>query len=130
MVDAEELIRERIETLQTYIRALEKIEGVFWGIRLSKVERKVMAALDRKVGQGVQLLALGVGLLVMLPGLWVGRFFARNPLAFLGLVFTCGLIGVTLAMRIFHQARCRIARQEIRMAQLEIYRLENQQSIK
>jgi hypothetical protein len=126
MIDSDELIREQIDTLQTYISLLEKIEGVFWGVRLNKAERAVMKALDRKIGQVVQFVAVTAGLGVMVLGLGVIRWFARSPSMFLGLFFICGMLGVTLAMRIYHQARCQIARDEIRTAQLEVYRLEKQ----
>jgi len=130
MIEAEELIQERIETLRTYINLLEKIEGVFLGWRLNKMERTVMEAIDRKIGWVIQFQALGTGLVALLLGMAVGRWIVRSPLAFLGLVLTCGLVGIGLVVVIYHRARRQIARQEIRIAQLEIYRLQEQQTIK
>ncbi len=128
MVDHQELIRERIETLQTYIQLLEKIERVFWGFRLSKMERAVMDAVDRKVGLTVQLLAVAASLGAVILGLGVGRLIVRSPLSLLGVVVMSGLIGIGLVIMIYHRARSRVAKQEMRIAQLEIFRLENQQS--
>jgi hypothetical protein len=130
MAVAEELIEERIGMLQTYIHLLEKIEGVFLGWRLSKMERAVMESIDRKIGWAIQLQAVAAGLAALVLGLVAGRWIVRSPLAFFLLVLICGLVGIGLVIWIYHQARRQIARQEIRIAQLEIYRLREQQTIK
>jgi hypothetical protein len=130
MVEAEELVNEQIATLRTYIQLLEKIERVFWGFRLSRMERTVMEAIDRKVGLAVQLLAVASGLGMVIVGLGVGRLVVRSPLMLLGVVVVSGLIGIGLVVLIFHRARRQIAENEIRIAQLKIYQLEAQQPLK
>jgi hypothetical protein len=126
MVVEVELIRERIETLQEYIRLLEKVRGVLIGFGLSANAKAVFEIIDRKIGWPTQLMAGAAGFLMFLVCLGFGRIFMRSP-ALLVLVFAAaGILSIYVAVLVFSTARRRIADHEMNRAQLEIYRLESQ----
>ncbi len=127
MVETEDLISEQIETLKTYIQLLERIKKIVWGFRLSKNERVVMEIVEGKVGLAEQLLAVVAGLGAVIVGMGLGRIIARSPWLLVMVVLVSGMAGICLAIFIYARARRQVAEQEIRLAQLEIYRLLNQQ---
>ena len=53
------------------------------------------------------------------------RLIARSPYLLFGGILAAGLIGILTVIYLFHQARQKIADQEIRIAQLEIFHLED-----
>ena len=70
-------------------------------------------------------MAIAAGLALFGILLIMVRLLARNPYLLLGGILGAGLFGIATVIFLFHQARQEIADQEIRIAQLEIFRLED-----
>jgi len=126
MVDEQDLYRERIQILRTYIQLLEKVKGTFVGLGLNKAEQAVLAAIERRLGWQVQVLAVIVGVGIFAIGLGAGRVVARSLTVLLALITSAALLGLYAVVAIFRQARQRIVEYEIRVAQLKIFHLEDQ----
>ena len=125
MVEPSELVRENIQTLQEYIRILEKLRRVLFGFRLNPAGRTILETVDQKIGWPTQWLAGICGLAMFLIGLGLGRIIARTPAIWLLVLAAAAFLGIGAVVLIFHLARRRIADLEIRKTQLEIYRLES-----
>ena len=126
MVDDALWERERIRNLQVYIRILEKVRNTLWGYRFNPTERAILDAIDKHIRWWWQVLAVAAGVALFAVLLGLVRLVARSPYLLLGGVLGAGLIGIFAVIYLFHQARQQIADQEIRIAQLEIFRLEDQ----
>ena len=125
MVDEAQLERERIRNLEIYIRIMDKIRNTLWGYRFNPMERAALEAIDKRISWWRQILAIAAGLALFGFLLVLVRLVARNPYLLLGGILGAGLIGISAVIYLFHQARQKIADQEIRIAQLEIFRLED-----
>jgi hypothetical protein len=119
-----DMAREDIKTLREYIQLLEIIRRMWVGFRLSANAKVVLNIIDRKIGWPIQLMAGAAGLGVFLVGLSFGRLIARSPVMLVLIFIAAGLLAIFTVIAIFYQVRRRIADQEIKMAQIEIYRLE------
>jgi hypothetical protein len=126
MADESQFERERIRKLQVYIQIMEKIRNTLWGFRFNPTERGFLDAIDKRISWWWQILAVAAGLALFGFLLFLVRLVARSPYLLLGGILGAGLIGVFTVVYLFHQARQQIADQEIRIAQLEIFRLEDQ----
>jgi hypothetical protein len=126
MVDERNLKQERVDALGEYIRLLEKVENRIWGAGLSPAERIVLDTLERRVNWLVQAAAVLAGIGAFALSAWLGRFVARSPFILAGVLVGAGLLGLMAAVLIYRQARARIAEREIRIAQLEIYKIEDE----
>jgi hypothetical protein len=126
MVDEANLKQERIEALREYIRLLEKVQKRIWAVGMSPAEQIVLDTLERRVSWLAQTGAVLAGLLLFAISLWLGRLVARGPVLLIGVFLGAAALGLAAAILIYRGARARIARQEMRVAQLEIYRLEDQ----
>ncbi len=125
MVDESQFERERIRNLQIYIRIMEKIRNTLWGFRFNPTERAALEAIDKRISWWRQIMAIAAGLALFGILLIMVRLLARNPYLLLGGILGAGLFGIATVIFLFHQARREIADQEIRIAQLEIFRLED-----
>ncbi len=127
MVDETQWERERIQKLQIYIRIMEKIRNTLWGYRFNPTERSVLEAIDKRISWWRQILAIAAGFALFGIVLVLVRLIARSPYLLFGGILAAGLIGILTVIYLFHQARQIIADQEIRIAQLEIFHLEDRQ---
>ena len=125
MVDDAQREKERIRNLQIYIQILEKTRKTLWGFRFNPTERAVLDVLDKRVSWWWQILAVAAGLVLFGILLVLVRLVARHPLLLLGGILAAGLVGIFTVIYMFRQARQQIADQEIRIAQLEIFHLED-----
>jgi hypothetical protein len=125
MVTEADLLHERIQTLKEYIQYLEKIRGVVFGFWLSPADRTVLQIVDRKIGWSTELLAGLAGLGMFLASLSLGRLIARSLALLVGVIIAAGLIALATAVYTFCRVRRQIADHEIKLAQIEIYRLES-----
>ena len=126
MIDDAQWEREQIRNLQVYIQIMEKVRNTLWGYRFNPTERAVLDAVDKRISGWWQILAVAAGVALFAVLLGLVRLVARSPYLLLGGVLGAGLIGVFTVIYMFHQARQQIADQEIRVAQLEIFHLEDQ----
>ncbi len=126
MADETQWERERIQKLQIYIRIMEKIRNTLWGYRFNPTERSVLEEIDKRISWWRQLLAIAAGLALFGISLVLVRLITRGPYLLFGGILAAGLIGILTVIYLFHQARQKIADQEIRIAQLEIFHLEDQ----
>ncbi len=122
----EEIKRERLEMLREYVRLLEKVSSQAVTLRLNPREKTVLDALERRVSWVVQALAVAAGLGIFGLGLVLARYVARSPLLLGIVVITAGAVGLMVAVEIYRRARAQVAWREIRAAQLEIYKLEDE----
>ena len=126
MVDESEWVRERIRNLQSYIRMMGKIRNTLVGFRFNSTERAALEAVDKRISWWRQFLAIIAGLALFGFLLTMVRLVARSPYLLLGGILGAGLISIITVIYLFHQERQKIAEQEIRIAHLEIFRLEDQ----
>ncbi len=125
MADETQWERERIQQLQIYIRIMEKISSTLWGYRFNSTERSALEAIDKRISGWRQILAIAAGLALFVILLVLVRLVARSPYLLFGGIVAAGLVGILTVIYLFHQARQKIAAQEIRIAQLEIFHLED-----
>ena len=128
MADEPNWERERISNLQSYIRIMEKIRNTLLGFRFDPTERAALDAIDKRISWWRQFLAVAAGLALFGISLILVRMFARSLYLLLGGILAAGLASVITVVYLFHQERKKIADQEIRVAYLEIFRLEDQQN--
>ena len=88
-------------------------------------ERAILEAIDKRISWWWQILAVAAGLVLFGILLVLVRLVARHPLLLLGGILAAGLVGIFTVIYMFRQARQQIADQEIRIAQLEIFHLED-----
>ena len=126
MVDEIHLKQERIDALREYIRLLEKVHTRIWAAGLSPAEKIVLDTLERRVNWLVQVGSTLAGIGIFALSAWLGRFIARSPLFLVVILVGAGILGLMVATMIYRNARGKIAEQEMRIAQLEIYKLEDE----
>ncbi len=126
MVDEANLKRERIDALREYIRLLEKVHTRIWAGGLSPAEKIVLDTLERRVSWLVEVGSALAGIAIFALSAWLGRFIARSPLILVAIMVGAGVLGLMVATMIYRNARAKIAEQEMRIAQLEIYKLEDE----
>ncbi len=125
MVNDAQWEKERIRNLQIYIQILEKTRKTLWGFRFNPTELAILEAIDKRISWLWQILAVAAGLALFGILLVLVRLVARHPLLLLGGILAAGLVGIFTVIYMFRQARQQIADQEIRIAQLEIFHLED-----
>jgi hypothetical protein len=125
MVTESELVRENIATLKEYIHLLEKIRHVVLGFRLTPAERTVLQIVDRKIGWPTEVAAVLAGLGMFLASLSLGRLAARSLATLLLVILIAGLVCLATAVLTFYRVRVRIVDHEIKLARIELYRLES-----
>ena len=84
-----------------------------------------LEAIDKRISWWRQILAIAAGFALFGIALVLVRVIARSPYLLFGGILAAGLIGILTVIYLFHQARQIIADQEIRIAQLEIFHLED-----
>lgn len=125
MVDGSDWIREQMLAQQHYIDLLEKVKSSRLGIGLNREERAALDRIDRQIAPWCQLWGMFLGIIAFAAGLGMVRLLARSPILLLGGIVSAAALGIGSVVFVFHRARQAIIEQEIRIAHLEIFRLED-----
>lgn len=126
MTQEADLISERIEGLGEYIRLLARVKGVVWRYGLNRAEQAVLDELDRKVALKEKILAVIAGVAVFALGFIAARFLGVLPVIRATLILAGIFLWLPATVLVYLRARCKVANHEIQVAQLHIYRLQDE----